>query len=441
MKHVIFLLAFLLYISQITYGQCKDGFKYSEFINNGKIRIVACIQLPSTENSGFYIGQRVSWTVYNLTTDKLEVKFTAVYYLTCGNVLNKQKETVGILQAYGKESGSGAIDPYLEDYISKENCSNATNRLSKVVVENVQIKNISEEERQEVKRKEQDEVNQIAQENLQKQQRQSEKAKQETLQKQKDENQKKQQQLQQMQDNYNNKMEAIKNGTDPTIQAVNQVGDILKNIIQDNLEAKRRQRAEEQARLEQQRLAEEQAEIKRQMEETERQKIMLQKQIDFENKRKVNYEKVQQLLGSWGNKPLQKPYQVIDDSLDKIYYLAIVLDEVTLYLSEPIEMKKDKDGTFPLFADLLDKLSNKFGKNILNIICLGYFSSFKDALAEYKFINAKAIMSQSDGIIKVESFSLNQQIKSKKDFWNDDTEQKAKPKQDTSKSNTSFWDN
>ncbi|HNP24897.1 MAG TPA: hypothetical protein PKL37_22665 [Panacibacter sp.] len=415
MKYFIHLFVFLIAIPLSIYSQCKEGFNYAELINNGKVRIAACIALPSKDNNGFYIGQRVSWTVYNLTGDKLKVKFGAVYYLTCGNTLKIPKETIGILQAYGQVSGSGAIDPYLEDYISKDDCDNATNRLSKVGIENVQVKNISEEERQEAKRKEIEETNRLAKEKLENEKVNTSKAAQtltqtqlqkkdsqtnsnsQQLEYQKQQNELKKQQLQQMQANYNTKMQAIKDGTDPTMQAVNQVAGTLQNIIQDNLEASRQRRAEELARIEQKRLDEEQIEIKKQLNSL------------------IN----SQIAGSNDKRSLKLPYSVIEN-IDTIYYVCWCKkeNENSVYIFEPISLKKYTDNTWPSFNDLERKINSKLtSTNIfdVNINIYGYYTDKSIAWQVYNEVK-KNTLDQKISVITL-TISEKNNLTNNSNFW------------------------
>lgn len=148
MKKVIYLVlttGTLLYCSLSNAQKCP---KESDLItfnnNNSSVTISACVaKKPSLG------AQTVLWGVRNNTTDKLEVKFTKVITLVCGNTMRNE---ASVIIKPGAFMGGGTFfgdDITLDDQVWKEDCNRNENRIQRVGYENLKITNLSKNERDE----------------------------------------------------------------------------------------------------------------------------------------------------------------------------------------------------------------------------------------------------------------------------------------------------
>ena len=125
------------------FGQkCPDKSSSVSFLPANEVQIHACIQ-----NQISLGKQSVFWGAKNLTDDRLYIKFTKVVYTTCGNVIRQRADTyLKPREFVGGGTFSGELT--FETQVWKEDCSDAKNRISRVVYEDLVVSNISKEERE-----------------------------------------------------------------------------------------------------------------------------------------------------------------------------------------------------------------------------------------------------------------------------------------------------
>ncbi|MGX5818666.1 hypothetical protein ACWKWU_10745 [Chitinophaga lutea] len=147
MKQILFILAFIWAGSCSQYAlaqKCPNGqYRFVALSSKAPVAIYACIEkAPSLD------VQLVLWGVRNLTADKLEVKFTQVVHLVCGNVL---RESASVIIKGDAFMGGGAIqgdDISLSTQVWGEHCNRRDNRILNVAFENLTIENLSQRERE-----------------------------------------------------------------------------------------------------------------------------------------------------------------------------------------------------------------------------------------------------------------------------------------------------
>lgn len=110
--------------------------------SNSYVTISACVGKKPSLGS-----QKVLWGVKNNTMDELEVRFTKVVYLVCGNA---KKNEASVVIKPGAFMGGGVFfgdDITLDDQIWKEDCNRNDNRIQRVGYENLRVVNLSKKER------------------------------------------------------------------------------------------------------------------------------------------------------------------------------------------------------------------------------------------------------------------------------------------------------
>ncbi|MBX3254259.1 MAG: hypothetical protein KF862_08980 [Chitinophagaceae bacterium] len=365
-------------------------------------------------------GQRISFNVRNVSADKLEVKFTAVIELTCGNIIRREKSPGVVIKPGGLEQGHSAIDgEYMEEWIEKEECNIKGNRVKSIKIENITVQNRSEEERiaekekaakeaqsiadEERKRKErEDAINKAArQERSQQAARQKQDADIAARQAQQEQNRMRDQQAV---DNYNkaiNDIDMIKQQRNQRIEAGQALGNIIGNAIQEQQEARRQEREAEQEKRELARI-EKQREIDAAI-ERERQNTMIN----------------QNIAGIYKTGILKKPVSVTE-KINTIYYVCWARKDFDdkAYLFDPLSLQKYSDNSWPAFVDLEKKLKHKLavlGLNDITINSYGYFTDMLQAKKVYEDIKANV---RFTGIDLEELLLKNDDRKiTDKDFW------------------------
>jgi hypothetical protein len=141
--HLVFITGIILYSSASKAQKCPKESNLVTFNdNNSSVSISACVaKKPSLG------AQTVLWGVRNNTADKLDVRFTKVIYLVCGNTMRNQ---ASVIIKPGAFMGGGTFfgdDITLDDQVWKENCNRNDNRISRVGYENLKVINLSKNER------------------------------------------------------------------------------------------------------------------------------------------------------------------------------------------------------------------------------------------------------------------------------------------------------
>ncbi len=371
-------------------------------------------------------GQQYTIIVQNLSGKNMHIKGQLVAVLVCGNEVSTRFDEV--LKPYEKKGGDIDDGSGMTGSVNKDDCHNPEIVLSDKGIEEhnlirtLQLRSYSsiiektEEEKVEEQKQKQQAVEQKQQQEKQQQQQQVAA-------------QQQQQQAasnrQQQQREYQNKMNALQQQLAAKQQANAEIANTFSQGLNEIADMIAKKQQKENAEREEQRIQDQMDRLERENDNAQLQKerAVNQRNADATNLAAHNAEqkKIAEQnanIAMWQNKSsnilagslaekakIKKTSQITDQALQSIYYVIWNFSSIEnqVIISEPIEIKKDGDGDWPLNKDLLQKIQTK-SKLIINQTpdrittsenrlgyLLGYYTNAGEALKATEDIKANAL--------------------------------------------------
>ena len=400
-------------------------------------------------------GQQYAIIIQNLSNKNMHIKGQLAAVLVCDNEVSTRFDVV--LKPYekmGGELGDGMTGlVYTKDceqfeVLKDDKGYEAHNRIRTIQLRSYSsvIEKTDEEKAQEEKQKQQA---------IEKQQ-QDAANKQATITKQNEINNQQQQAAQQRQQQYQNQMQALQQQLATRQQANAEIANTFSqgvqkigNMIIENRRKKEAEENEQRISNQMEQLKRDNEQAEREQEDADRQKAANEAKIE---EAKIAQEKMAEEnanIEAWQNKStsiltanvadyanIKKTSQITDDKLQQVYYVIwnFGADQNQLLIANPVEIKKDGDGDWPMNNDLLQKIQTQTSliisqtpdrintsENSLGYL-LGYFTDINQALNAIKDIKANAIkngytITTINNASHEEKKTNDQKQKTVDDFW------------------------